>query len=91
MKKSAKILVIAALFVSAIVMTSCSGLLSMFGSKPSGTYAYEESYNYGTLSAGYKIKINFSGSKFDMSAESWGAGSTPIKPIYGKVKVKGDG
>ena len=38
MKKSAKILVIAALVVSAIVMTSCSNITTLIAGKPEGTY-----------------------------------------------------
>ena len=63
MKKSAKILVIAALIVSAILMTSCSFL---FGAKPSGTYVYETS----TGSLRSKQVYEFRGSNFEYRAYS---------------------
>ena len=46
MKKSAKILVIAALIVSAVVMTSCSNLITKVTGKPSGTYEYKDEVFY---------------------------------------------
>ena len=87
MKKSAKILVIAALFVSAIVMTGCSNLLTKVTGKPSGTYVYKDQVWYITyifdgdnaeykLITDYNASGNFTGKPYD----------TDIK---GTVKVSG--
>lgn len=64
MRKSAKILVIAALVVSAIVMTSCSNLLTKISGKPSGTYEYKDRSTYLTYifdgnDVQYKVKMDF--------------------------------
>ena len=87
MKKSGKILVIAALFVSAIVMTSCSNLMSLFGAKPSGTYTYEfASGSYGS----YKYTCTFSGSKYTMEVSISVMGVTTNESDSGTFKVNGD-
>ena len=63
MRKSAKILVIAALVVSALLMTSCSFLC---GAKPSGTYVYETSTNNFRSKQVYQ----FRGNSFEYKAYS---------------------
>ena len=87
MRKSAKILVIAALVVSAILMTSCSNLLTGIFGKPSGTYEYKDEMLYITYTftgdkAEYKVITDF-------NASGNFAGKEYTTDIKGKVKVSG--
>ena len=90
MKKSAKILVIAALVVSAVVMTSCSNLLSAITGKPNGTYVYETYYDSGDLKT--RDVYTFTGSKFKNESYSWllGGFDEPWITITGSFTVDGD-
>ena len=91
MKKSAKILVIAALVVSAVVMTSCSNIMSLFGAKPSGSYVHETRNTKGELTA--KDVYTFTGNRFKdegyskLLAGNW---DEPWITITGTVSVDGD-
>ena len=87
MKKSAKILVIAALIVSAIVMTSCSNLMTMISGKPSGTYEYKDEVLYMTyVFDGDDVEFK---SIMDANANGQFTGKPYTANIKGKIKVNG--
>ena len=87
MKKSAKILVIAALIVSAILMTSCSNLMTMISGKPSGTYEYKDEVLYMTyVFNGDDVEFK---SIMDVNANGQFTGKPYAANIKGKIKVNG--
>lgn len=87
MKKSAKILVIAALIVSAILMTSCSNLMTMISGKPSGTYEYKDEVLYMTyVFDGDDVEFK---SIMDVNANGQFTGKPYAANIKGKIKVNG--
>ena len=87
MRKSAKILVIAALVVSAIVMTSCSNLMTKISGKPSGTYEYKDEVLYMTyVFDGDDVEFK---SIMDVNATGQFTGKPYTANIKGKIKVNG--
>ena len=84
MKKSAKILVIAALVVSAIVMTSCSNITTLIAGKPEGTYLWEDSsVENGTM------EFEFSGTNFTFRQDINFAGYRAPSSYTGTIKLNG--
>ena len=87
MKKSAKIIVIAAFIVSAILMTSCSFL---FSSKPNGKYVYETVSTGGLRS---KQVYEFRGNNWEYGAYSDLLGESYDEPwmsMHGTFTVDND-
>ena len=78
MKKSAKILVIAALVVSAVVFTACSNLMTKVSGKPEGTYVYKWE--------GYVCTYTFDGNSFEYSVNLDGGYKSTCS---GKIKLNG--
>lgn len=84
MKKSAKILVIAALIVSAVVMTSCSNLTSLIAGKPEGTYLWEDSgVDNGTM------EYTFDGNSFEFKQDINFGGYRAPSSFTGTIKLNG--
>ena len=84
MKKSAKILVIAALIVSAVVMTSCSNLMTLIAGKPEGTYLWEDSsVENGTM------EFEFDGTNFTFRQDINFAGYRAPSSYTGTIKLNG--
>jgi len=84
MKKSAKILVIAALVVSAVVMTSCSNLMTLIAGKPEGTYLWEDSsVENGTM------EFEFEGTNFTFRQDINFAGYRAPTSYTGTIKLNG--
>ena len=84
MKKSAKILVIAALVVSAIVMTSCSNIMTLVAGKPEGTYSWEDSsVENGTM------EFEFNGTNFTFRQDINFAGYRAPSSYTGTIKLNG--
>ena len=84
MKKSAKILVIAAFIVSAIVMTSCSNIMTLVAGKPEGTYSWEDSsVENGTM------EFEFNGTNFTFRQDINFAGYRAPSSYTGTIKLNG--
>ena len=84
MKKSAKILVIAALVVSAVVMTACSNLTTLIAGKPEGTYLWEDSsVENGTM------EYEFDGTNFTFRQDINFAGYRQPSSYSGTIKLNG--
>ena len=84
MKKSAKILVIAALVVSAVVFTACSNLMTKVSGKPSGTYLWEDSsVENGTM------EFEFDGTNFTFRQDINFAGYRAPSSYTGTIKLNG--
>ena len=86
MKKSAKILVIAALVVSAVVMTSCSNLMTLIAGKPEGTYVY--AWNDAADDNG-SLMFTFDGNNFVYTVNANLLGYTQNSSWEGTIKLNG--
>ena len=87
MKKSAKILVIAALIVSAFVFTACDNLTQKITGKPEGTYEYKDQVLYMTyVFDGDDVEFK---SIMDANANGQFTGKPYTANIKGKIKVNG--
>ena len=90
MKKSARILVIAALIVSAFVFTACDNLTQKIVGKPDGTYLWEDSgvengtmeFTFDGNDYTFKQDLNFGGARIPTS------GSGKIKLNGAKATIK---
>ena len=77
-------MVIAALVVSAIVMTSCSNITTLIAGKPEGTYLWEDSsVENGTM------EFEFSGTNFTFRQDINFAGYRAPSSYTGTIKLNG--
>ena len=84
MKKSARILVIAALIVSAFVFTACDNLTQKIAGKPDGTYLWEDS----SVENG-PMEFEFDGTNFTFRQDINWAGYRAPSSYTGTIKLNG--
>ena len=86
MKKSARILVIAALIVSAVVFTGCSNLMKKVNGAPDGTYVY--AWNNSADDSG-SFMFTFDGNNYIYTTSVNLYGYSYTSSCEGKIKLNG--